>query len=67
MTSRRLRDLVDLYVRGCMPGTRINAHKLVRKFSNRNRCLTPLRISLFLRERADLKHEAVNEWIVVGA
>ncbi len=66
VTNRRLRGLIDQYIQDCMPGTRINSHTLMRQFSNRRRCLTAQRVSMLLRDREDLKHEAANEWIVVA-
>ena len=65
-TNRNLRALINQYVHGCQPGTRIDAYSLTRRFSNRTRCLTPHRISMFLREREDLIHTGRNEWVVTG-
>lgn len=64
-TNRNLRTLIDRYVHGCQPGTRINTCKLIRQFSNNSRYITRQRISCLLREREDLRHCECNEWIVI--
>ena len=65
-TNRHLRVLINNFVRGCQPGTRIDGCKLTRQFSNKNRCLSPHRLSMLLREREDLKHTGRNEWVVIA-
>jgi len=65
-TNRNLRALIEGYVHGCQPGTRIDSCRLTRQFSNKSRCLTPHRVSMLLREREDLQHTGRNEWIVIA-
>jgi hypothetical protein len=64
--SRHIRALVSGYLHGCQPGTRINACKLARRFSNKNRFVSHVRISLYLRERENLQHTDRNEWLVIA-
>lgn len=64
--NRNLRTLINQYVHGCQPGTKINSYTLTRQFSNNYRSITQRRISALLREREDLVHQETNEWKVVG-
>ena len=66
LASRHIRALVSGYLHGCQPGTKINACKLARQFSNKNRFVSNTRISLYLRERDNLQHTDRNEWIVIA-
>jgi hypothetical protein len=60
-----LRRLIEVYVQGCTIGTKLNTHKLARRFSNRRRFVTPHSISKFLYERMDLERTGWNEWVVI--
>jgi hypothetical protein len=64
-TNKNLRARIELYVRGCQPGTSIDGCNLARQLSDRRRNITPLRVSALLREREGLRHDARNKWIVV--
>lgn len=65
-SAHNLRALIDTYIHGCKPKTKIHAYKLIRQFSNKTRYLTPHRISMLLRDREDLQHTGRNEWVVVA-
>lgn len=65
ISNNRLRRLIDKYLQGCMPGTRVSAYDLMHQLTDRRRSLTAHRVSLFLRERPDLQHTGMNEWVVV--
>jgi hypothetical protein len=64
-SNRNLRALINVYVQGCTPGTKIKTYRLVRQFPNKNRCLTPQRISMLLRDKENLQHTGRNEWTVI--
>jgi len=66
LASHNLRALVSRYLHGCQPGTKINACKLARQFSNKNRFVSNTRISMYLREKETLQHTDRNEWIVIA-
>lgn len=60
----RVRSLVDRYVNGCVPKTRINAKALARQLSDRDRVFLAGTIAQLLQKRDDLQCDAVNEYVV---
>ncbi len=63
--NARLRRLVDRYIKGCQPGKKVDVYDMMRTLGDGRRHLTAHRVSLFLRERTDLRHTGMNEWEVV--
>ena len=64
--SGNLRRIIEVYVKGCMPGTDLNTHTLARQFSNGRRSVTSKSVSGFIKEYPYLQRTGSCEWRVIG-
>jgi uncharacterized protein YhfF len=61
-----LRHIIEVYIKGCTPGTDLNTHRLARQFSNGRRSVTASSVSQYIKEYSNLQRTGSCEWRVIG-